>query len=265
VIVASKVAGPARSMGWIRGGPTALDAANIRAAVEGSLTRLRTDYIDLYQLHWPARNTPMFGQYQFDPAKERTTTPLREQLEVLGALVREGKVRYVGLSNEHPWGVMECLRLAREHGLPRVVSVQNAYSLLNRTYELSLAEVAFRENVSLLAYSPLAFGHLTAKYQADPNAAGRITRFPAFGQRYTKPNVAPAVATYAEVARRYGLTPVQLALGFVAQRGCVTSTIIGATSLAQLQENLAACATPLPAAALAEIEAVHLRYTNPAP
>ncbi len=265
VILATKVAGPARSLGWIRGGPSALDAANIRAAVEGSLTRLRTDYIDLYQLHWPARNTPMFGQYRFDAGKEREATPLREQLEALATLVREGKVRHVGLSNEHPWGVMECLRLAREHGLPRVVSVQNAYSLLNRTFELSLAEVAFRENVSLLAYSPLAFGHLSAKYQADPIAAGRITRFPAFGQRYTKPNVAPAVAAYAEVAHRHGLTPVQLALGFVAQSPYVTSTLLGATSLAQLQEDLAACATPLPAAALPDIEAVHLRYTNPAP
>ncbi|MFZ5484276.1 MAG: NADP(H)-dependent aldo-keto reductase [Pseudomonadota bacterium] len=265
VVLATKVAGPNRNMPWIRGGPKALDRANIRAAVEGSLARLRTDTIDLYQLHWPDRNVPMFGQYLFDPARETETVPIRVQLEALAELVREGKVRYVGLSNEHPWGVMEFLRLAREHDLPRVVSIQNPYSLINRTFETGLTEIAFREQVGLLAYSPLAFGHLTGKYLADPEAAGRITLFKGFGQRYEKPNVRPAAAAYAELARRHGLSPAALALSFVYRRGVVTSTIIGATTLAQLTENLAAWHTPLSAEVIAEIEALHLRYFNPAP
>jgi aryl-alcohol dehydrogenase-like predicted oxidoreductase len=265
VILATKVAGPRRRLDWIRGGPRALDWDNIRAAVEGSLRRLQTDYIDLYQLHWPERNVPMFGQTQFDPGRESEAVPIQAQLEVLAELVAEGKVRYVGLSNEHPWGVMEFLRLAREHGLPRVAAIQNAYSLLNRVYEAGLAEIGFREDVGLLAYSPLAFGHLSGKYLADPAAAGRIAAFPGFGQRYDKPNVRPAVAAYADLARRHGLSPAELALSFVYRRWFVASTIIGATTLAQLQENLDAWDKPLADEVLAEIEAVHLRYTNPAP
>ena len=265
IIVATKVAGPARGMGWIRGGPLALDRANIRAALEGSLQRLQTDYVDLYQIHWPARNQPMFGQWQFDPAAERACTPIREQLDALAELVREGRVRQIGVSNEHPWGIMQFLRLAEAHDLPCIASTQNAYHLLNRTFETGLAEVCHRENVGLLAYSPLAFGHLSGKYHADPGAAGRLTRWPQFGQRYAKPNVAPAVAAYAELASRHGLTPVQLALGFVRSRCFVSSTIIGASSLAQLQETLPATQTPMSAELLAEIDAIHLRYTNPAP
>lgn len=265
VIVATKVAGPSRNLDWVRNGPSALDRANIRAAIEGSLRRLQTDYVDLYQLHWPERNQPMFGQWQYDPGKERECTPIRSQLEALAELVREGKVRYVGLSNEHAWGVMQFTRLADELGLPRVVSTQNAYSLLNRTFESGLAEVCHREQVGLLAYSPLAFGHLTGKYLADPGAAGRLTQWPAFGQRYTKPNVAPAVTAYVDLAKRYALSPTQLALGFVRSRWFVASTIIGTSSLAQLQETLAAMLTPLNNDILAEIDAIHLRYTNPAP
>jgi aryl-alcohol dehydrogenase-like predicted oxidoreductase len=265
IIVATKVAGPSRNLHWIRNGPPALDRANIRAAVEGSLQRLQTDYIDLYQLHWPERNQPMFGQWQFDPANERACTPLRAQLEALGELVREGKIRQIGVSNEHPWGIMQFVRLADELGLPYVVSTQNAYSLLNRTFETGLAEVCHREQVALLAYSPLAFGHLSGKYLDNPQAAGRLSQWPAFGQRYSKPNVAPAVAAYAELARRHGLTPTQLALGFVRSRGFVASTIIGASSIEQLRETLAATQTPISAELLAEIDAIHLRYTNPAP
>jgi aryl-alcohol dehydrogenase-like predicted oxidoreductase len=191
--------------------------------------------------------------------------PIREQLEALAEGVAEGKVRYVGLSNETPWGVTEFLSLAREHGLPRVASVQNAYSLLNRVYDYGLAEVGFREGVSLLAYSPLAFGHLTGKYLADPAARGRVTLFRGFGQRYERPNVAPAVAAYAELARRHGLTLTQLALAFVYRRWSVTSTIVGATTLAQLREDLDAWEVELSSEALADIETVHLRFTNPAP
>ena len=265
VIVGTKVAGPRRAMGWIRGGPKALDRTNIRAAIEGSLARLQTDYIDLYQLHWPERNVPMFGQYQFDPGDEKQWVPIREQLEALAELVREGKVRYIGLSNEQPWGVMEFLRLAGEHGLPRVASIQNCYNLINRGFEFGMTEIVYRENVGLLAYSPLAFGHLSGKYLADPNAQGRATLFKGFAQRYEKPNVQPAVAAYAELARRHGMTPAQMALSFVYRRWFVTSTLVGTTSMEQLAENLAAWEQPLSDDILAEIEAVHLRYMNPAP
>ncbi len=265
VIVATKVAGPARSMSWIRNGPLALDRANIRAAIEGSLRRLQTDYIDLYQLHWPERNQPMFGQWQFDPDSERGATPIREQLEALGELVKEGKIRQIGVSNEHPWGIMQFMRLADELGLPHIVATQNAYHLMNRVFESGLSEVCHREQVGLLAYSPLAFGHLSGKYLDNPAASGRLTQWPAFGQRYTKPNVIPAVTAYVELARRHGLTPTQLALGFVRSRWFVASTIIGASSLEQLKETLPATQTPISAELLAEIDAIHLRYTNPAP
>lgn len=265
IVLATKVAGPARSLGWIRGGPLALDRANIRAAVEGSLRRLRTDYIDLYQLHWPERNQPMFGQWQYEPAKERECTPIRAQLDALAELVAEGKVRHVGLSNEHPWGVMEFVRLAEAHGLPRAVSTQNAYNLLNRFFEYGLAEVCHREGVGLLAYSPLAFGHLSGKYLQDAAAVGRLTLFENFGQRYTKPGVAPAVGAYARLARETGLTPTQLALAFLYRRGCVASTIVGASTCAQLVENLDAWHTVLPASTLEAIEGIHLRNANPAP
>ncbi|MDD5247784.1 MAG: aldo/keto reductase [Rhodocyclaceae bacterium] len=265
IVLATKVAGPGRNMPWIRGGPPALDGANIRAALEASLRRLRTDYVDLYQLHWPARNQPMFGQWQYDPAKERECTPIRAQLEALAELVAQGKVRAVGLSNEHPWGVMQFVRHAEEFGLPRVASIQNAYSLLNRNFEGGLAEVCHRENIGLLAYSPLAFGHLTGKYLDDPAADGRLTRFKNFGQRYEKPGVVPAAAAYCALARAHGLTPTQLALAFVRSRWFAASTIVGASSLAQLRENLDACEIELGADLLAEIDRLHLVHTNPAP
>lgn len=265
IILATKVAGPSRNLHWIRNGPLAVDRDNLRLAVEGSLRRLQTDYIDLYQIHWPERNQPMFGQWVFEPEKERECTPIREQLEALGELVAAGKIRHIGLSNEHPWGVMEFLRLGRELNLPLVVSTQNAYSLLNRTFEYGLAEVCHRERVGLLAYSPLAFGHLTGKYLADTEGMGRIRQFPNFAQRYAKPGVAPAVAAYCELARSHGLTPTQLALGFVRSRGFVTSTILGASTLAQLKEDVAAALTPLNAELLQGIDHIHLSHGNPAP
>ncbi|HEY8856878.1 MAG TPA: NADP(H)-dependent aldo-keto reductase [Rugosibacter sp.] len=264
VVLATKAAGTGR-IAWIRDGNLTFDRKNLRAAVDGSLARLQTDYIDLYQLHWPDRNVPTFGQYQFEPEKERAFVPFLDTLQALDELVKEGKIRHIGLSNETPWGVIQFLRTAKTHVLPRIVSIQNAYNLLNRTWEMGLAETGYREQVSLLAYSPLAFGFLSGKYLADPKAVGRATLFGAFAQRYTKVNVPLAVAAYVELAQRHGMTPVQLALSFVASRWFVGSTIIGATTLAQLKENIAACAQPLAEDLLQEIEAVHLHYTNPAP
>ena len=265
IVLATKIAGPGRSMKWIRNGELGFDRKNIRTALEASLGRLQTDYVDLYQLHWPDRNTPIFGQYQFDPEKERESVPLRETLEVLGELVVAGKIRHIGLSNETPWGVMQFVRLAEEHGLPRIVSVQNAYSLLSRTWESGLSEIGFREQVSLLPYSPLAFGLLSGKYLNPATAQGRVTQFSGFAQRYSKQNVQPAVAAYAELAARHGFSPTQLALAFVASRWFTASTIIGATTMAQLQEDIDACLLDLPETVVHEIEALHLRYTNPAP
>lgn len=264
LVIATKAAGKGR-IAWIRGGELTFNRQHLRAAVESSLARLQTDYIDLYQLHWPDRNVPTFGQYHFDPAQERDFVPFVETLEALAELQQEGKIRHIGVSNESSWGVMQFLQTAEKHGLPRIVSSQNAYSLLNRTWESGLSEIAYREQVSLLAYSPLAFGFLSGKYAANPQAVGRATLFQGFAQRYTKVNLKPAVVAYVDLARRYGMTPVQLALSFVTSRWLVASTIIGATSMDQLKENIAACAQDLPDEVLKEIDALHLRYPDPAP
>ena len=265
LVIASKVAGPGRR-DWLRGGRTQLTRANIREACHESLERLRTDYLDLYQIHWPERNVPMFGATEFDPAKEQAdATPILEQIEAMGELVREGKIRHWGLSNETAWGVAEFSRLARAHGLPRPVTVQNIYNLIARRFDGDLAEATFREKAALLAYSPLAGGYLSGKYVGGAQPAGaRFTLFPQFGPRYAKQNVKEATAAYAEVAMRRGLTPPQLALAFVKSRWHVASTIIGATTMPQLKENIAAFRLALDAEALAEIDAIHARYPSPA-
>lgn len=265
IVLATKVIGPGRNMPWIRDGNHDYTRENVRTALENSLRRLNTDYVDLYQLHWPARNQPMFGGWRYDPAKENDNLPIRAQLETLAELVQEGKVRAIGVSNEHPWGVMQFVRLAEEYGLPRIASIQNAYHLLNRTFEVGLAEVCHREQVGLLAYSPLAFGHLTGKYLDNPQATGRVTNFAGFGQRYEKPGFAPALEDYVRLARAHGLTPTQMALAFVHSRGFVASVIVGASSLAQLQENLAACETPLDEEVQAGIDRLYLTHGSPAP
>jgi len=265
VIVATKITAPGRGFGWVRGGPAAIDRKSVVEAVELSLKRLQTDYIDLYQIHWPDRYVPSFGKAFYDPAQERPTVPIEEQLEALQAVIQAGKVRYIGVSNETPWGVLEFLRLSLEKRLPRIVAIQNAYNLLNRVFEMGLSEVRRHADVPLLAYSPLGFGHLTAKYLhgAQPQGA-RLTRFPAFGQRYSKVNVPEAVAAYAELAQSIGCSPAQLALAFVRSRWFTASTITGATSLAQLKENLDGAALDLDAATLAQIDEIHQRYPNPA-
>jgi len=264
LIIASKIAGPARGMSWIRD-DTRINASHLNRAIDSSLARLQTDYVDLYQIHWPDRYVPMFGSTSYEAAQERETESIANQLEALADLVKSGKVRYIGLSNETPWGVAEFQRCAKAMGLPHIVSIQNAYSLMNRTFENGLAEVCSHEHVGLLAYSPLAFGHLSGKYLINPLAKGRITLFPNFGQRYTKVNVSAATQAYAGIAAEAGLSLATMALAFVRSRRFVHSTIIGATDLTQLQENIDSQQVILSDEIISQIEAVHLRYPNPAP
>ncbi|MHB1099352.1 MAG: NADP(H)-dependent aldo-keto reductase [Burkholderiales bacterium] len=263
LFIATKVAGPSRGFSWIRGGPKALDRENILSAIDSSLRRLQTDYVDLYQLHWPDRNVPMFGQSFFDPKLEHNTVPILEQLEVLSDLVKSGKVRHVGLSNETPWGLCEFLQLSEKHGLPGVVSVQNAYNPINRVFEYGLSEICHRESIGLLAYSPLGFGMLTGKY--GKGGTGRLTLFPQFGQRYHKENVTEAVSGYCDLAKKLGISPAELSLAFARSRRFVTSTIIGATTMDQLKENIGSLKVELDEEALREIDSIHSRYPNPAP
>lgn len=265
LIIATKIAGPGRGMKWIREGAKAIDRTNIQQALEESLKRLQTDYIDLYQIHWPDRYVPLFGQTVYDPAKNRETVPIAEQLAIFAEFIQAGKIRYLGLSNETPWGVCQFVQAAKALGLPKVISIQNAYNLLNRVFDSALAEVCDRENIGLLAYSPLGFGTLSGKYLSNAPQNGRITQFSGFGQRYLKTNVNEAVAAYNDIAQRYQMTPVQLAIAFVRSRWFVTSTIIGATTLEQLKENLSSLEITLNPEILKEIDAVASRYPNPAP
>jgi aryl-alcohol dehydrogenase (NADP+) len=265
LIVATKITSTGRGFGWVRGGPTAIDRKSVREAVDGSLKRLQTDYIDLYQIHWPDRYVPSFGTWSYDPALERKSVPIEEQLEAFAEVAQAGKVRYFGLSNETPWGVTQFVRLAAERRLPRVVSIQNAYNLLNRTFEMGLAEVHRHLDVPLLAYSPLAFGHLSGKYLSGAKPEGaRLTRFPAFGPRYARPNVPEATAAYAELAQQSGLSPATMAIAFVRSRWFTASTIIGARTMEQLSENIRAGAVTLSPDVLKAIDAIHDRYPNPA-
>jgi aryl-alcohol dehydrogenase-like predicted oxidoreductase len=272
LVISTKVAGPRRDLDWIRGGPKSLDQENITSALHASLKRLQTDYIDLLYLHWPERNVPMFGQYRFDPNDEVKNiqqipwVSIESQLETLKKLTDSGKVRAIALSNEFPWGMMEFLRIAREKKLPLISALQNSYSLLNRTVEFGMTEVLFREKIGFLAYSPLAFGYLTGKYNKNPNANGRVNLFPGYAQRFNKPGVSEAVKKYALLAENFNLSLTELALKFVSQQWFVTSTIIGATNMDQLQQNLnAVTAKVLGPEILAEVENIHLSVMNPAP
>ncbi|WP_414752626.1 NADP(H)-dependent aldo-keto reductase [Anabaena sp. CCY 9910] len=265
LIIATKIAGPGRGFKWVRGGAKAIDRDNIKQAVDDSLQRLQTDYIDLYQIHWPDRYVPRFGQTVFDPTQVGETIPITEQLEVFADVINAGKIRYIGLSNETPWGVAQFSHAAKQLGLPKVVSIQNAYNLLNRNFDGALAETVYYENIPLLAYSPLGFGYLTGKYLHGKPEKARVTLFENFGQRYLKPNVSKAVAAYVDIAKSHQLSPAQLAIAFVRSRWFVASTIIGATTLEQLKENIESINVVLDKDILAELDAVHTQYPNPAP
>lgn len=264
LVIATKVTGPSRGFAWIRNGPR-INRQHIDAAIDASLRRLQTDYVDLYQIHWPDRYVPMFGATGYNVAQEHENTPIVEQLQGLAELVNAGKVRHIGLSNETPWGVSEFVRCAEQLGLPKIITVQNAYHLMNRNFETGLAEVCHHLHVGLLAYSPLAFGNLTGKYVSDANALGRINLFPNFGQRYNKPNVPAASKEYMRIAQNAGLSPAQMALAYARTRWFTTSVIIGATNLKQLKENLGSTEVKLTEDVLEKIEAVHRFYPNPAP
>ncbi|NJM94624.1 MAG: aldo/keto reductase, partial [Cytophagales bacterium] len=262
---ATKVAGPADWLGYLRADPSTTEQ-QIRQALNDSLRRLQTDFVDLYQLHWPARKTNFFGKLGYvhevnDPWQDN----FLEIVQTMQELAQEGKIRHFGISNETAWGTMRLVHLAETHGLPRPVSIQNPYSLLNRTFEAAGAEVALRERVGLLAYSPLGFGVLTGKYlneQKPENA--RLTLFPRMA-RYSKPNATKATERYVKLAQDHGLSPAQMALAYVNSRKFITANIIGATNMAQLQENISSADLALSPELISEIEAIHAELPNPAP
>jgi aryl-alcohol dehydrogenase-like predicted oxidoreductase len=269
IVLASKVAGPARGMDWVRGGKANVTPADFVQACDDSLKRLRTDVIDLYQIHWPIRNTPLFGGVYFDPAKDGEFTSIRAQLEALAGLIQAGKVRHVGVSNETPWGLSEFLHVAEQHGLPRIVSLQNPYALVNRVVDNGIDEILHRAGVSLLGYSPLGFGMLTGKYDAngfEPDAnGGRIARYESVRkQRWGRPDALAAARRYNALAREHGLSPTRMALGFCYGNWRVASTIIGVTTLAQLDENVAAWGTRLAREVQDAIDAIRWTHRDPA-
>jgi len=268
VVLATKVAGPSRGMPWIREG-SGMTSQDILNSCDASLKRLKTDVIDLYQIHWPERHVPVFGLMYFDPAKAAIETSLHEQLEAMAKLVKAGKVRYIGLSNETPYGTHEFIRLAEQHGLPRVMTVQNPYCLVNRTFDNAMDETCHRLGVSLLAYSPLGFGSLTGKYDqsglGDGAPAGRLAKYESMRkQRWARQTTLDAARLYNQLARDNGMTPTQMALAFCFTRWSVASTIIGVTSVAQLEEDVKAWGTELSAEVLAAIDAIRLVHRDPA-
>jgi aryl-alcohol dehydrogenase-like predicted oxidoreductase len=263
VVLASKVTGP--GFAYLRGG-TRLDRKSVLSACEDNLRRLQTDYIDLYQVHWPQRPTNYFGKLGYEHVdKAPGDVPIDETLGALDELVKQGKVRHVGISNETPWGVHRYLSASREKKLVRIASIQNPYSLLNRSFEVGLAEFAHRENIGLLAYSPMAFGVLSGKYLGGKRPPdGRVTLFSRFS-RYSNPQADAATEAYVDLAKKHGLDPGQMSLAYVSSRPFVTSTIIGATTMEQLRSNIASEQVKLSKDVLAGIEAIHKRYTIPCP
>ncbi|GLT16070.1 NADP(H)-dependent aldo-keto reductase [Vibrio algivorus] len=263
VILATKVAGPGR-MSHIRENMS-LDRRNIHLAMDSSLQRLKTDYVDLYQIHWPQRNNNRFGQLNYPHLDEQQEVTLIETLEALAELVKAGKTRYIGVSNETPWGVMTLLRLAEKHDLPRIISIQNPYNLLNRSFEIGLSEISHHEGVELLAYSPLAFGVLSGKYLNGSRPDGaRCSLFERF-VRYFTPQGEAATQAYIDIAKKHGIDPVQMALAFVNQRPFVASNIIGATTMEQLKANIDSIDTQLSEELLQDLYSIGVQYPNPCP
>ena len=264
VVLATKIGGPNRGLEYMRD-DLHFNTKSLALSVDKSLQRLQTDYIDLYQLHWPERKSNMFGQRGFKMQEDAWQDNIQDVLEALQELIRQGKIKTIGVSNETPWGLMRFMEESRKHQLPKMITIQNPYSLLNRTFEVGLSEVCHRENVGLLAYSPLAFGVLSGKFltgAALPNA--RINLFPQFS-RYNSENTREASKRYRQVAQDFGLTLTELSLAFIAQQPFVTSTIIGATNLEQLQENINTIKVELTPAMLQAIEEIQNSIPDPAP
>ena len=269
LVLATKVAGPSRGMPWVRGGAADLTPADIHAACDASLKRLQTDHIDLYQIHWPNRNAPSFGSIYFEPARDAEYTSIHDQLEALAALVKAGKVRHIGLSNETPYGVAEFVRVAEAHGLPRVLTVQNPYCLISRSLDNGLDETMHRLGVALIPYSPLGFGLLTGKYDErgihDPTSSGRMALFERMKQqRWGRPEGLAAARRYNALARDHGLTPTRMALAWCYTNWRVASTIIGVTTREQLDEDLDAWGTTLSPELLTAIDAIRWEIRDPA-
>jgi aryl-alcohol dehydrogenase-like predicted oxidoreductase len=270
IVLASKVTGPSRGMPWVRQTP-GLTAADIVASCEGSLKRLKVETIDLYQIHWPERHVAAFGELYYDPKRETCKTTIYEQLEAMKKLVRDGKIRYVGLSNETPFGVHEFVRVAEQYDVPRIATVQNPYCLTNRAVDNGLDETMHRLDVSLLAYSPLAFGALTGKYDASgfdgagAPAGARLAQYErSRAQRWGRPEALAAARRYNSLARQHGMTPTRMALAWCYANWRVASTIIGVTSVAQLDEDIDAWGTPLPGELLQEIDRTRWEQRDPA-
>ncbi|MDF1739311.1 MAG: NADP(H)-dependent aldo-keto reductase [Verrucomicrobiales bacterium] len=264
VTLATKAAGPGPHVTHVRD-DNHFDEKNLKEAIDGSLRRLQTDRIDLYQLHWPDRTVPLFGARDYSPPKQNEGVPIEETLAVLGELVQSGKIRYIGLSNETPWGTMKFLKLADELGLPRVVTIQNSYNLLNRTFDGGLSEVCHEEGVRLLAYSPLAFGRLSGKYRGGKMPEGaRITKWERFA-RYNGPTADEAIEQYAAIADEAGLDMAQMCLAWINQRSHVASNLIGATTMEQLKSNIASVDIELEGPVRKAIDTVHHRFPNPCP
>ena len=263
VILASKVGGPSRK--YMRNGENSFAGKNLEDALHGSLKRLKTDYIDLYQLHWPERNVNNFGRLGYEH-KENDWNKFEDVLENLKKFIEEGKIRYVGLSNETPWGVMNYLQLAKDKDLPRMMSIQNPYSLLNRSYEVGLAEVSIRENIGCLSYSPLASGYLTGKYRNKQFPKGsRMERDFDFWTRYRKPNMEEAVEDYYKISQKFDLDMSQMSIKFCEVQDFMTSVIIGATTMEQLKTNVESVKVNLDSEVIKEINNVQKKYPNPCP
>lgn len=266
LVIATKIAPAAKSLTWLRNGDNRLDRKNIQAAVDASLKRLQTDYIDLYQIHWPERFTNYFGQLHYRHAPEKDGSPISDTLEALDEIVQSGKVRYLGVANESAWGLSRYLCLSERQGASRVVSIQNPYNLLNRLFEINLSEFAHREQVGLLAYSPLAFGMLTGKYtgKQDPGDT-RITRHGKVYSRYSNEIGNRMTEKYVALAEEAGLVPARMAIAFILSRPFVTSVITGASSVEQLQSNIASIDVELDSGLLQKIDSLHFSQPNPCP